>query len=109
MKRKIIIIGVILIMFGIMGLLKGKNTKPKEPIPQEVIEFVKPDKDTRIVFAREWNGYKVYTYDYSEYGPDEIIGLPVYMLFDGKTVRFADDDELTELMILNIQKLNKVS
>lgn len=91
MKRKIIIIGVILLMFGIIGLLKGKNMKPKEPIPQEVIEFAQLQEGGELYYLGEWQEKKVYEIVYPE--PGGIIwSLPNVILFDGKKCEHVDTD-----------------
>ena len=97
-----IAICLVILLSGIIGIAKDKNMKSKDQIPQEVINFVKVDEGGEIIFIRNWNNYKVYRVSYPELEKG-VWGLPQYILFDGKNVRWADDDETTELMYLNNQ------
>lgn len=105
MRKKVMSIAICLVILlsGIIGITKGKNMKPKEQIPQEVINFVSADCDQKLIFERTWEQYKVYTFDDSDEPQGAVWGLPQFILFDGKNVRWADDDETTELMYLNNQ------
>ena len=70
------------------------------PVPPAVIEFAE-NNTQKIIFVRDWNNYKVYTYDYSKEPNNTYWGLPVFILYDGKNVKFANEDEQSELMHLN--------
>nr|DAG43219.1 MAG TPA: NICKEL AND COBALT RESISTANCE PROTEIN BINDING PROTEIN, SENSOR PROTEIN [Caudoviricetes sp.] len=100
---KVTLIGLILLLLCIIGIMKGAKMKPKEPIPQEVTNFLSADCDQEVIFERAWRQYKVYTFDDSDEPQGAVWGLPQFILFDGKNVRWADDDETTELMYLNNQ------
>lgn len=97
-----IAICLVILLSGIIGIAKGKNMKPKEQIPQEVINFVKVDEGGEIIFIRNWNNNKVYRVSYPELEKG-VWGLPQYILYDGEKVRWASDDENDDVMYLNNQ------
>ncbi len=72
----------------------------EEQIPKEVVEFAKLQEGGKVIFIREWNNYKVYRISYPELEVG-VWGLPYYILFDGKNIRWADDEENDEIMYLN--------
>lgn len=66
------------------------------PVPPAVVKYVE-EKTTwkKIVPAGTWHQYKVYYMDpqLPDDGKIYVIGLPVYLLYDGKTIRFATEEE----------------
>lgn len=97
MKRKLIILGVFLLMFSIMGLFKGKNMKSKEKIPQEVIEFAQLQEGGKLYYHGNWHEYKAYLLSYPELEKGDW-GLPTYILFDGKKCKAVHGDEALDVM-----------
>ena len=102
MRKKVILIAICLVILlsGIIKITKGKNMKSKEPIPQEVINFIKVDEGGEIIFICNWDKYKVYRVSYPELETG-VWGLPQYILYDGEKVRWASDDENDDVMYAN--------
>ncbi len=90
MRKKIMSIAICLVILlsGIIGIAKGKNMKPKDQIPQEVINFAKLDKGGELDYQGTWQNYKVYLVSYPELETG-VWGLPTYILFDGKDLQWV--------------------
>lgn len=70
------------------------------PIPPAVVEYVHNYGYKKAIPSHDWNGYKVYYIGPfpPDDGKDYCLGWPSYLLYDGKTVRYADFDELSAIM-----------
>lgn len=71
-------------------------------VPPAVVKYVEQNckLTKRAIPTVDLHGYKVYYLepDLPDDGKIYYIGLPVYLLYDGKTIRFADGDEQYEIM-----------
>lgn len=70
------------------------------PIPPAVVKYAHNYGWEKVIPSDDWNGYKVYYLDpdLPDDGKIYYIGLPSYLLYDGKTVRYAEGDELSGIM-----------
>lgn len=72
------------------------------PVPPAVVKYAQQKGHThdKVVPEDNWKSYKVYYLepDVPDNGTIYYIGLPVFLLYDGKTVRYADDDERDEIL-----------
>lgn len=72
------------------------------PVPPAVVKYVEQNckLTKRAIPTVDLHGYKVYYLepDLPDDGKIYYIGLPVYLLYDGKTIRYADDDERDEIL-----------
>ena len=67
------------------------------PVPPAVVKYVEQNckLTKRAIPTVDLHGYKVYYLepDLPDDGKIYYIGLPVYLLYDGKTIRFATEEE----------------
>lgn len=66
------------------------------PIPPAVVEFVKPDKYKKVFYEGKWKNYEVYYVSFpKDKGLD--VGLPLFVIYDGNTVRYPNNDEFEDI------------
>lgn len=64
-------------------------------IPEHINRLAKSEGFDRVEHVGSWNGFELYVADTDEACE---IGLPQYILADGKAARWADVDETTDIM-----------
>ncbi len=76
--------------------------------PPAVVRYVEEKTNwKKIVPSGTWHQYRVYYMDpqLPDDGRIRCIGLPAYLLYDGKIVRFADGDETYDIMAYKNSKI----
>jgi len=69
-------------------------------IPQAVLNYKHFKDGCNIYYVKDWNGYEVYS-PVSKHARDGrcCTGSPIFLLYDGKTVRMAKDNEIDNLIM----------
>ncbi len=68
-----------------MPLIKAEQSTN---IPETVLNYGNLKEKYDFYYVKDWNGYEVYTIILKEQYPQpRAIGAPIFLLYDGKTVR----------------------
>jgi hypothetical protein len=114
MKRLCILLSTFLLLSCLYTYADNKSRY----IPKQVVKLAKKygykkNPDIRLFYVTSWNKYNVYEAFPENHNP-RVIGLPLYILYDGRNARFSRPDEQTmiynkyksEIKVINTENIN---
>ena len=93
-KKYYIILLVVFILFFICWSFPVQTqAEQASNIPEAVLNYGNLKENNDFYYVKDWNGYEVYTpkpknyFTKEDVTPPQIVASPIFLLYDGKTVR----------------------
>ena len=89
MKKDSITLFILFILFFLCSFFPLQTKAEQAPnIPDAVLNYGNLKENYDFYYVKDWNGYEVYTFIPKERSSQpRVIGSPIFLLYDGKTVR----------------------